>query len=266
MGKMENKYVKEFIDYYSKLGIDHIYIYDNNQPNTEKISDALDKKYLKFVTIYDTNIFHINNQSTAFTTCYTNNYKKFDWFLMIDMDEFLFIINNTLKDYLSNNIFDKCDFIKIHSVLTTDNGLIYYDNRTLFERFKPPYIKVQTIKSLVRGNISGLKYWVHSPIISPNRNITCNNEGKKMYYKNMNFETYSPINIKKAYIIHFRYKSTEEFINKIKRGYNNWFRNKIKSFLLGNIKKYLSINNASSQKIHFIEKSLNISLKKMNNK
>ena len=43
MGKMENLYINEFVDYYSKLGIDRIFIYDDNDPGTEKISDALDK-------------------------------------------------------------------------------------------------------------------------------------------------------------------------------------------------------------------------------
>ena len=129
------------------------------------------------------------------------------------------IVNNTLKGYLTNKVFDKCDIIKFHWVITTDNDLVYYDKRPLFERFKPPYIKKQFIKSIIRGNISDLKYWVHSPFISPKRNITCNNEGKKIYYKKINFETLYPININKAYIIHFRYKSTEEFVNKLKRGY-----------------------------------------------
>ena len=39
------------------------------------------------------------------------------------------------------------------------------------------------------------------------------------YYNNMNFEYYDPININKAYIIHFKFKSTEEFVNKLKRGH-----------------------------------------------
>ena len=43
MGKNENLYVNEFVQYYSKLGIDHIFIYDDNDPETEKISDALDE-------------------------------------------------------------------------------------------------------------------------------------------------------------------------------------------------------------------------------
>ena len=100
------------------------------------------------------------------------------------------IVNNTLKGYLTNKVFDKCDFIKFHWVITTNNDLIYYDERPLFERFKPPYKKSRYVKSIIRGNISDLKYWVHSPFISPKRNVTCNNEGNIIYY---NFKKFHEI-------------------------------------------------------------------------
>ena len=80
------------------------------------------------------------------------------------------------------------------------------------------------------------------------------------YYKNMNFETLYPINTEKAYIIHFRYKSTEELINKLKRGYSNWFKNKLRKFIIGNIETYLKINKPTLEKINFIEKELKINL------
>ena len=82
----------------------------------------------------------------------------------------------------------------------------------------------------------------------------------------MNFETLYPININKAYIIHFRYKSTEEFVNRLKRGYSNWFENRLKNFLLGNIKSYLKINKPTSEKINLIEKELNLDLSKFKKK
>ena len=260
MGKQENLYISEFIQYYIKLGIDHIFLYDDNDPGTEKFSDITDKKYKKYVTIKEAKTDKIVNQSVAFSDCYKKNINKFDWFLMVDMDEFLFIVNNTLKSYLVDKIFDKCDFIKFHWVIPSDNGNIYYDSRSLFERFKPPYVKSIFIKSIIRGNISDLKYWVHSPFISPLRNVTCNNEGKIIYYKYMNFESIRHININKAYIIHFKYKSTEEFVNKIKRGYSNWHNDKLKKVFQENINFYLNHNNATFEKINYIETKLNINL------
>ena len=121
MGKKENLYIKEFIDYYIKLGIDHIFIYDDNDPNTEKMSDIINDTYKNTVTIYENIKNTIKHQNLAFTTCYNNNINKFDWFIMFDMDEYLYINNDTLKNYLSNKIFDKCDFIKIHWAFPKDN-------------------------------------------------------------------------------------------------------------------------------------------------
>ena len=263
MGKRENLYVKEFIEYYIKLGIDQIFIYDDNDPKIEKIQQSIDKKYQNNVTVYEIRNSHIKNQSIAFSECYANNSNRFDWFLMVDMDEYLYIVNDSLKEYLTSKRFNKCDFIKFHWVLPTDNDLIYYDPRPLFERFRPPYIKSEYIKSIIRGNIPNLKYWVHSPFISPKRNITCNNFGRRIYYKNMNFETISPKNTKKAYIIHFKYKSTEELINKFKRGYNDWFKDDLQKYLNSIIKEYLTINKATPEKVKFIEKELNLNLSNM---
>ena len=142
MGKNENLYVKEFVDYYVKLGIDQLFIYDDNDPNTERISDEVENKYKPYVTVYENIKDTIKHQSHAFTTCYNNNKDKFDWFLMVDMDEYLYIKNDTLKDYLSKQVFDKCDFIKFHWVCSTDNNLIHYEPKPLFERFTGPLLNI----------------------------------------------------------------------------------------------------------------------------
>ena len=260
MGRRENLYVKEFIEYYNKLGIDHIFIYDDFEFYSESIFNFIDKKYLHKVTTYNLQQNHINGQIEAFSDCYKKNNNKYDWFLMVDMDEFLYIVKDNLKSYLAKKIFNKCDFIKLHWVIPTDNELIYYDSRPLFERFKPPYFKSGFIKSIIRGNISNLKYWVHSPYFSPKRNVTCNNIGKRIYYKDINFESISPINIKKAYIIHFMFKSTEEFINKLKRGFRNWYGNITKNNLIDKLKFYFIYNKATFEKIKFIVEELDLNL------
>jgi hypothetical protein len=102
VGRKENLYIKEFVDYYIKLGIDHIFIYDDNEPNTEKFSDVLGSKYKNKITINENT--ENRNQSKIFTHCYQNNLNNYDWFLMVDMDEYLYIVNNTLKNYLSNQM------------------------------------------------------------------------------------------------------------------------------------------------------------------
>ena len=43
--KDENKYIIHFIEHYKNLGYDHMYIYDNNDINGEKVEDLI-KNYL----------------------------------------------------------------------------------------------------------------------------------------------------------------------------------------------------------------------------
>ena len=265
MGKNENLYAREFIEYYINLGVEHLFIYDDNDPFTQKIEDILDFKYKDKVSIYNAKQLKLNNQSDAFNNCYENNLKIYSWFIMVDMDEYLYIVNDTLKNYLTKQEFNNCDFIKIHWVVSNDNNLLYYDSRPLFERFPKPYLKSRFIKSIIRGNITNLKYWVHSPFISPDRNVTCDNEGKKIQYKYMNFESIDEINIKKAYLIHFRFKSTEEFINKYKRGYSNWHGNEIGKILKLRLKEYFQQNGITLEKIELIEKELKLNLTKYRN-
>ena len=260
MGRKENLYAKQFMDYYMKLGVDHLFIYDNNDPFSEKIEDILDIKYKDKISFYETKKYNIYNQAQAFTDCYSNNLKKFDFFIMVDMDEYLYIVNETLKHYLTNKRFNKCDFIKIHWANSQDNNLLRYDPRPLFQRFKKPYIKSKYIKTIIRGNITNLKYWVHSPYISPNRNITCDNEGNIIKYNYMNFQSIKKINTNRAYIIHFRYKSTEELINKFKRGYSNWHRNNTFKVLQERLANYFDENGITIEKINYIEKELKLNL------
>ena len=264
MGKQENLYIKEFINHYIKLGVDKIFIYDDNDLNTEKFKDVITKKERKYVVIYDNIKEYIHNQEEAFTTCYSDHKKDFDWFIIVDIDEFLIIGNDTLKHYLSNNVFDKCDFIKINCVMPTDNNHIHYENKPLFERFKGPYEKSIYIKSIIKGNIPNLTLSFHTPIRSPIRNITCNNEGRQIFHKKIDFISIkSKVNFNKAYIIHFSYKSTEKFINRLKRGYGNWLGKQFYGFIKHKIKRYFIINKPIKERVEYMERELNISLKKL---
>ena len=261
MGKKENLYVREFVEYYIKIGFDHLFLYDDNDPDTEKIIDEVPTKLRDRVTVFDNlRSKNINNQSDAFTDCYHRNLYKFDWILMVDMDEFLYVIDDTLRHYLQSSVFDKCDFIKFHWGISTDNGLVYYDNRTMMERFKSPFIKSRFIKTIVRGNIPDLLYWVHSPRYSPKRNVTCSNIGEVFSYTNINFEWVLPINVDKAFIIHFKLKSTEEFVNKYNRGYRDWFKDFLAQALKNILNEYFEQNKITLEKINLIEKGLKISL------
>ena len=59
-----------FIEYYRKLGVDKIFIYDDNEPNTEKFSDIVNNLFeRKYVKVYDNILSYLHNQGDAFTNC-----------------------------------------------------------------------------------------------------------------------------------------------------------------------------------------------------
>ena len=63
---------------------------------------------------------------------------------------------------------------------------------------------------------------------------------------------------KLSFIIHFKYKSTEEYINKYKRGYH-WRIGNIE-FMMMRIREYFKDNNATLEKIEYVERELNLNL------
>ena len=81
-----------------------------------------------------------------------------------------------------------------------------------------------------------------------------------IFYKKLNYISSKKINIKNAYIIHFRFKSAEELIYKYKRGFRNWFRNKTNIFLKKLINDFFIFKKITIEKIRYIEKELNLSL------
>ena len=52
--KDENKYIIHYVEHYKNLGYDHMYIYDNNDINGEKVEDVI-KNYINdgYITLID---------------------------------------------------------------------------------------------------------------------------------------------------------------------------------------------------------------------
>lgn len=105
---------------------------------------------------------------------------------------------------------------------------------------------------------------VHSPFISPYKNITCDNKGTIINYTDMNFQKIYNFNSEKAFFIHFRFKTAEEYLNKIRRGYSNWARMNLS--LNTYINEFFKINTINAEKINYFEKQLNVSLKEYKQK
>ena len=156
--------------------------------------------------------------------------------------------------------FLKCQNIYLNWIIHTDNNLVYYENKSLHERF--PILESNArkhnkkcffpVKSILRGHIPNIKIDCQHRI---NTNLkSCNGFGfePKLIDHTMepDFEYY--------YIDHFYFKSLEEFIEKLNKGSvktNNGLKIK-----LIRIRRYFFVNGININKLNYIENKTGINL------
>jgi len=268
IGKKENLYIKEFTNYYKKLGYNHIFLYDNNDINDERFEDAIKKEVIQgFVSIINYRGFRgkdQNPQFDAYKDCYERQNKNYNWLSFFDIDEYLelYPLNIKVQNFLSQKKFKICQVIKINWLYYINNNSLYYENKPLQQRVNIPLFNNKVnehIKSTVRGQLLQ-NYWnkVQNPHTSLNNFTTCSSSGKII---NSSSPYNIPAELNFAYLKHYQVKSFEEYCLKIKRGrpipgFNIYRKKKIYSLIIS------SIND--TKKLDIINKVFNISVNNFN--
>ena len=267
-------YIREFVEFYKKFGVDKIYLYDNNEINGERfeevISDYINNKYVDVVNRRGNR----GNLIKIMDDCYQKNHNNYDWLIFYEIDELLYLKNfNNIKNFLCQHKFDKCDAIQLNWVHRSDNNMIYYMNKSVQERFTEKGINVVKnknnplcfVKTIIRGHLMNRtitdNHFLSKEIKS------CNGFGKKS--KTLGIISLEP-DYDDYYINHYFGKSTEEFVNKIKRG--DILRGNNSDINNFQVYKYFEINKLTIEKLKYLEKNLgsrvNLSIywKKLNSK
>ena len=258
MCKEENLYIKEFIEHYKNLGYNHIFIYDNNNVDGEKIEDVFKKEIdEEFISIINYRGIGKRPQIKAYANCYKKNNKNYNWLSFFDTDEFLEIKPKGIKiqRFLSNERYKYCQNIKFNWLIYSDNDKLYYENKPVQKRFKTAlyeHISNKHIKSTVRGNLT-TNYW--KVAINPHTALTnyncCSSSGKQI-------SASSPYNIPYDYkygkLKHYSTKSIEEYIKKIRKGNPNNDSRVIKKM----IHKFYLINKKTKEKSDIFKKEFKI--------
>ena len=266
IGRKENLYAKEFVDYYLKLGIKKIIIYDDNEINGEKFEDVL-KEYIinGKVEIIDIHGFE-SAQFPSYNDCYKRYGHQFDFLLFLDFDEFIKIEKNIdINTYLYNKKFEKCETIVLNWVIYGDNNLVRYDNRTLLERFTKPRSNMKVGKCIVRTNISRLII-ASTLMIGINTKYFCDSNGNRIFPKS--FNVFVPPKEPEAYIKHFFTKTVEEFCNKINKGDGHYHKNHPERLYIfkDRINRFFIYNSITDEKIKIIENCSGMNLSKFKNR
>lgn len=260
IGKNENKYIREFVEYYKNYQVDKIFLYDNNDLNGENfedvISDYINNGYVELINYRELS----NPQILSYNDCYKKNSKNYDWLIFYDIDEYIYLKDfSNIKLYLGDKRFYKCERIQLNWIFYTDNNLLYYDNRTLAERFieRQPSARgvksggSQGIKSIVRGYKKNVR--INDVHILSKKFKLCDGFGNRAKIKGI-ITTKSDFEY--HYINHYYCKSTEEFINKIMKT-DAVFKNPP---IIDKIKTYLGYNKITKEKIDLIENRTKINL------
>ena len=259
IGRQENRYIREFVEYYKNLGVDKIFLYDNNYDDEEHFEDVIND-YIEngFVEITDFRNKSIC-QLEAYQDCYDRRSKEYDWICFFDIDEFLeFSDSNDIKTFLSDEKFTSFDMIHVNELIYGDSNLVKYENKKVVERFIKPVQPIDFkktydfpenchIKSIVRGNLTSIK-WIATPHTPIGVNSCCSTNGEVV---NSNSPFVIPFTLDNAKLKHYNTKTIDEFLtNKVKRGYpdgnkdffkkNNW------------ILDFFKENEITEEKIKFI--------------
>lgn len=258
--KNENLYIKEFIEYYIKLGIKKIILYDNNDIDDERMEEKL-KYFIKnnFVEIVDIRGLK-SIQIPIYNHCYKKYSDQFDYLSFLDVDEFITINNNLdLIEYLYKPKFQSCETILLNWEMYGDNNLERYDSRIMIKRFTKSNSILERGKSIVRTNIPNLII-VSSMVIGLGVKYFCDSNGNRVFPRSFyNFKI--PKN-PMALIKHFYTKTAEEFCNKINKGDVQFDINNpsFKHIINGKIKLFMELNKITNEKLNIIENCTGIIL------
>ena len=191
-------------------------------------------------------------------SCYQEHHDEYDWLIFYELDEFLYLKKyQNIKSFLIEDKFKNCTAIQLNWVHMSDNNHLFYENKSLNERFpkrgknvvKGKRNKLCFVKSMIRGHLKNIDITnnhVLSEKVKP-----CDGFGKKGTVKRI---TNANPDYEYNYIKHYYSKSVEEFIQKINRG--DLLKGNKQEVIEFAIEKFFYINEITPSKIQYIQKKL----------
>lgn len=253
IAKNENRYIREYIEYYRNLGFCHVHIIDNNDPDGERFEDVI-SDYIEsgYVSIKNARGLK-KHQCVAYRLFYDKHHKEYDYIAFFDCDEYLVLNQDkTIQEYLGRSIFDDAQVIQITWRMFGDNGHIRYEDKPMYERFKVPMEidhkrhKKEHIKSIVRCDLDPGYVIFHNPhTVSRITLYVVNNEGERVintYEQEMSYGL--------AQLNHYYTKSLEEWLWRYKRGRADIIDPRTFDDF---VKNYFDINERTIEKEKFVE-------------
>ena len=257
----ENRYIKYFVDYYFKLGYNHIYIYDHNQEGGEVLSDnEIIKEGVKngSITIIPYRDATGNFITESYYDCVDKFSGLYDWISFFDIDEYLILEprDSYIQEFMDNPRYNNCELVKFNWKVFTDNDQLDFVDKALMERFPIETgfkIENRHVKSIVRGKLNYSRFRRNGSPHSVFSEIkACSVSGKSTDWK---YYLYPP-DYKFGWLNHYVTKSVREFFYKK-------FKNKVdvntipegtKRYLFG---YFFSVNKKTKEKVDIFNQIFN---------
>ena len=267
IGKNENRYVRNYVEWYKNLGVTHIRIYDNNDPDGEHfeevIGDYVRSGYVDIVDVRGQKVIQLK----CYTDCYHELKNDYDWILFIDCgDEYLtFTRKVTIGQYLSLPQFRNYDMIHINLMTFGDCGKTEVTDEPLWVRFPNPipydkcvaytFPEDMHVSSIIRGGLEDIKWegngFTHTP--SPNNLRCCNNVGFSVDSES----PFAPVDFQMAAFRHYTTKTAREYCEKMRRGFPDqlWDGKRVKNLIET---RFFRTNEVTEEKVQIFKDELGV--------
>ena len=260
IGRLENRYIKEYVEFYLGIGVDKIFIYDNNYDGEEHFEDVIGD----YISQGSVEIVNYRNkercQVTAYQDCYDKHGSEYDWMCFFDIDEFIgFEKENNLKELLNYDIYQNYDIIHINWLCYGDSDLVRYEDKPVLERFVKPVMPIDFrktyqfpenchVKSIVRGGLEKVM-WNGTPHTPTNNLRCCDSDGNTC---NSSSPFLIPMVYKNFCLRHYTTKTIEEYRDlKVRRGYPDGNKDFFKSHNWA--EEFFKYNEKTKEKLDILD-------------
>lgn len=265
IAKNEELYIEEWFNAYRKIGVNHFYIFDNNDEGNTALAELVKRNQYTDVSLIDVRgpekLKKYGYQFGCYKMAYDQLSKDYDYMGFFDIDEFLYLNDKTIPDWLAEHKeFDYTDVIKFNWLYYGDNGLVHYDNRPVQKRFKEPcpintkyaqnFPESLHIKCLLKCGKKMLSGNCHTFVLEGGKAKSAN--GKDTV---MNSPFVNPPSYENGFIKHYGTKTIEEYIDRKCRNVKDATGGSVS--IDNRIKWFFNVNEDTLEKRNMIDNKLN---------
>ncbi len=165
--KNEVRFLREWIEYHSMIGIDHFYLYNNN--STDNYKEVL-QPYIENGQVTFVDFPGEQMQLKAYSDFYSNYSQETQWVAFLDIDEFICPNSHlSIKDWIK--AYERYPVILIYWKMFGTSGLMKHDDSKLvIEQYHVCWESMYHVgKCLVNTDypvINSSVGWYHEPIVA----------------------------------------------------------------------------------------------------